>query len=101
VHRRPNGVQVEEIAEHDLSPNSWSRFDRASSRWASARTWRPRASSSSTVAPPVNPVAAVTKTVPWLMCALRRKLRAKLDVARLLKDSGVELDVNCNRNVSG
>jgi hypothetical protein len=49
---------------------SWSRFDRASSRWASARTRRSRASNSSTVAPPVFPVAAVTKTVSWLMCDL-------------------------------
>ena len=29
---------------------------------------RPRASNSSTVAPPVNPVAPVTKTVFWFMC---------------------------------
>src|SRR5262249_57345557 len=26
------------------APRSWSRFDRASSRWASARTWRPKTS---------------------------------------------------------
>src|SRR5262249_33374611 len=31
------------------APSSWSRFDRASSRWASARTWRPHASNCSTV----------------------------------------------------
>jgi hypothetical protein len=35
---------------------------------------RPHASNSSTVAPPVNPVAAVTKTVPWLIPDLPRSL---------------------------
>src|SRR5262252_2012675 len=80
------------------APSSWSRFDRASSRWASARTRRPRASNSSTVAPPVNPVAAVTKTVPWLMCD---HLQIHLDFARHLKYRQVQLDVKRHRQLSG
>src|SRR5215831_12031747 len=80
------------------APNSWSRFDRASSRWASARTWRPRARNCSTVAPPVNPVAAVTKTVPGLMLISSRVI---LDVARHLKYRRVQLDVNRHRRISG
>src|SRR5262249_34995433 len=69
-----------------------------SSRWASARTWRPRARNSSTVAPPVNPVAPVTKTVPWLMVISSRVL---LDVYRHLNDRRLQLDVNRNRRIFG
>src|SRR6266436_2313347 len=80
------------------APSSWSRSDRASFRWASARTWRPRASSCSTVAPPVSPVAAVTKPVPWLMRDLPPEF---LDVARPLKYRRVQLDVNRHQQLSG
>src|SRR5262249_59415247 len=80
------------------APSSWSRFDRASSRWASARTWRPRARNSSTVAPPVNPVAAGTKAFPWLMPDLPGNY---LDVDRHLNHRRVQLDVNRNRRISG
>src|SRR5215472_3421009 len=80
------------------APSSWSRFDRASFRWASARTRRPRARNCSTVAPPVSPVAPVTKTVPWLMVISSRII---LDVARHLKYRRVQLDVKRHRQLSG
>src|SRR5258708_1937128 len=103
--RRSDVIQVEKITEHDFgtepleplesaagtssglkkSPNPlWARspggrFAGSSCLWARARTWCPRASICSTVAPPVSPVAPVTKNVRRLM---RGYLLNNLDVAR-------------------